>query len=172
MMARVIRLFYTLWPLKLIQLWGLLYYRVLRRVVPFKPTRTKARSLETITVEFPVYQPVGWCGGMSFKFLNRVDEVHAKSWQAPSQSLLWHYNLQYFDHLNGLNNPHNVTAEAELIKAWWQVHQPLQGVAWDPYPTSLRAVNFCKWGWSHNTDLEQFNADEWLALLDRHYQEV
>lgn len=172
MRAKASRLFYTLWPLKLIQHWGLFYYRVVRRFVPFRPTQTRTTGVEQHGIAFPAYQPLGWHGGMRFEFLNRAAEVQASSWQAEEQSLLWHYNLHYFDHLNALNNPHSPAAEAELIRAWWQVHQPQQGVAWEPYPASLRAVNLCKWGWAHNAQFAHIAADEWLALLDRHYQEV
>src|SRR5690554_4582516 len=126
MLAQAFRLFYTLWPLKLIQHWGLFYYRVVRRFVPFRPTQTRTTGVEQHGIAFPAYQPLGWHGGMRFEFLNRAAEVQASSWQAEEQSLLWHYNLHYFDHLNALNNPHSPAAEAELIRAWWQVHQPQQ----------------------------------------------
>lgn len=172
MLAKVSRLFHTLWPLKLVQHWGLFYYRVLRRVMPFKPTTTKVPRAETLDAKFHVYQPVGWKGGMEFDFLNSAATVDVITWQAPEQSLLWHYNLHYFDHLNAKDNYHAAKDESALILAWWQVHQPLQGVAWDPYPASLRAVNLCKWGWAHNCEFQYIPHDEWVAILDRHYQEV
>lgn len=172
MLAKAIRLFHTLWPLKLIQHWGLFYYRVVRRVVPFKPTKTWATKVEVVEAQFHVYQPVGWKGGMEFEFLNSLATVDAATWQAPEQTLLWHYNLHYFDHLNAKDNHHAATDEAKLIMAWWQLHQPLQGVPWDPYPASLRAVNLCKWGWQHNRAFALIAEKEWVAILDRHYQEV
>lgn len=172
MLAKAARLFYTLWPLKLIQHWGLFYYRVWRRVVPFKPTTTKATAVAVVDAEFHAYQPVGWKGGMEFEFLNSAAKIDAATWQAAEQSLLWHYNLHYFDHLNAKGNDHIAINEAELIVAWWQFHQPLQNVPWDPYPSSLRAVNLCKWGWAHNSQFELIAEDKWVVILDRHYQEV
>lgn len=172
MLAKASRLFYTLWPLKLIQHWGLFYYRILRRFVPFKPTKTKATKIELSDAEFHTYQPLGWKGGMEFEFLNSFSEVNTDTWQAADQTLLWHYNLHYFDHLNAKNNNHAAVNEAELILSWWHLHQPLQGIAWDPYPASLRSVNLCKWGWIHNKQFELITQDKWVVILDRHYQEV
>ncbi|RUO37113.1 heparinase [Aliidiomarina taiwanensis] len=172
MLAKASRLFHTLWPLKLIQHWGLFYYRVVRRLLPFKPTTTKATKVDFVTSNFHVYQPQGWKGRLEFEFLNRAAKLNAETWQAEEQSLLWHYNLHYFDHLNAKNNEHTVEDEAELLLLWWQFHKPLQGIAWDPYPSSLRAVNLCKWGWRHNRDFEFIPHDTWLAILDRHYQEI
>lgn len=172
MLAKIIRLFYTLWPLKLIQHWGLFYYRVLRRLVPFKPTKTKATTVAFFDTNFHTYQPASWNGGMKFNFLNSTALVNPTSWQAPEQTLLWHYNLHYFDHLNAKNNFHTAEDEAELILAWWLFHQPLQGVAWEPYPVSLRAVNLCKWGWKHNHEFQLISQKDWVAILDRHYQEL
>ena len=172
MFTKITRLFHTLRPLKLMQHWGLFYYRVLRRFVPFKPTTTKVTKVEFNDAEFHTYQPTSWKGGMEFEFLNSSATVDAVTWQAPEQTLLWHYNLHYFDHLNAKDNYQVPADEAQLITAWWQFHQPLQGVPWDPYPTSLRAVNFCKWGWVHNRAFELILEDDWVAILDRHYQEI
>ena len=54
------RLFHTLWPLKPIQLWGLVYFRLVRRVFPFKLPRQFATTYEHHTVEFARYQLGSW----------------------------------------------------------------------------------------------------------------
>src|SRR5690554_947344 len=121
MLAQAFRLFHTLWPLKLIQHWGLFYYRVLRRFVPFKPTTTKVTKVEFNDAEFHTYQPTSWKGGMEFEFLNSSATVDAATWQAPEQTLLWHYNLHYFDHLNAKNNYHAAADEAQLIEVMQEI---------------------------------------------------
>lgn len=171
MLARALRLYYTLKPLKPIQVWGLVYYRLIRRLLPFKVIHPVAVHIEAVTASFPRYQPVSWLGGRSFVFLNQPGEI-AADWQAPQKSLLWQYNLQYLDGLHALGQAHSASEQAALIRDWWRVHAPVQGVAWDPYPASLRAVNLCKWHWQHNQDFSLIAKDELGALLARHYVEI
>lgn len=166
------RLFYTLAPLKPVQLWGLFYYRVWRRFIPFKIPAQIARETDMLTVSFERYQPDSWLGDNEFSFLNSVAEIDPNKWAAENETLLWHYNLHYFDFLNAKNVSQEAEAQAALIEKWWPLHQPLQGVAWEPYPASLRAVNFCKWGWLQNSDYALIPSLEWTAILDRHYQEI
>lgn len=171
MIARLLRLYYTLKPLKAVQVWGLVYYRLIRRLLPFKAVHPVADRIEAVTACFPRYQPVSWLDGRSFVFLNQPGEI-AADWQAPQQTLLWRYNLQYLDCLHSLGQERSAAEQADLILHWWRVHASMQGVAWDPYPTSLRAVNLCKWHWQHNQDFSLIGKDELGALLARHYVEI
>lgn len=172
MFARLLRLYHTLRPLKPVQVWGLVYYRLVRRLVPFKPVQpVSGGSIEVVTAGFPCYQPVSWLGGRQFKFLNQEASLDA-AWQAPGQTLLWLYNLQYLDCLHSLDMERSAEEQAQLIHDWWQVHASVQKVAWDPYPASLRAVNLCKWHWQHNQDFSLLEKDEIDALLARHYVEI
>lgn len=171
MLARLLRLYYTLKPLKPVQVWGLIYYRLIRRLLPFKAVHPVADGIEAVTASFPRYQPVSWLGGRSFVFLNQPGET-AADWRAPQQTLLWRYNLQYLDCLHALDQEHSAPEQAALIRDWWRVHAPVQRVAWDPYPASLRAVNLCKWYWQHNPDFSLIAKDELGALLARHYVEI
>jgi uncharacterized heparinase superfamily protein len=81
-----------------------------------------------------------------FEFLNQRHEVaDARAWNDPAREKLWLYNLHYFDDLNA--------ADAELRAAWhrtwlarWVAENPPgQGAGWEPYPLSLRIVNWIKW---------------------------
>lgn len=169
MLAKISRLAYTLLPLKPVQHWGLFYYRVVRRLLPFKVPPVKATAVHHRQLAFHSYQPVSWLGDYQFRFLNTTADVAQDTWQAAGQSLLWHYNLHYFDGLSALQEQPDKAAQAELLVSWWQVHQSKQGVAWEPYPSSLRAVNLCKWIWQTEPLIEQPIC---LAMLDRHYQEI
>lgn len=172
MVAKLTRILYTLAPLKLSQYWGLLYYRLIRRVLPFKPPEIRAKEVNNVSSEFLTYHPPTWKGGMEFDFLNRSAEVEESTWEAPRETLLWHYNLHYFDYLNSIEKENSSVTEAELIIKWWDAHKAFQGVAWEPYPTSLRAVNLCKWGWKYNSNFQLISKIDWVSILDRHYQEI
>src|SRR5690625_3140125 len=172
MLKKARRLFHTLAPLKLIQYWGLFYYRVFRRVVPFKPIKTKAKKYISNECVFHVYQPNSWLGQSTFRFLNHSAEVDLESWVATKETLLWNYFIHYFDWLNAKSNTHSSLDESRLIMSWWQTQKGRQGVAWEPYPTSLRAVNYCKWGWAKNKGQKLIPKNIWIDILDRHYQEV
>jgi uncharacterized heparinase superfamily protein len=64
-------------------------------------------------------------------------------WRAPGRSKLWRYNLHYFDYLHW---PGRTThANGELMDAWIAHNAPGSPDAWEPYPISLRVVNWCKW---------------------------
>src|SRR5690554_4886734 len=160
------RLWHTLSPLKPIQFGGLFYYRVLRRFAPFDIPTVEPQSFETISIKFPRYQPVSWLGERRFLFLNKEAEV-ADNWEASNESLLWHYNLYYFDYLNSIGQQSSKDQLA-LISDWWLKYAPKQGVAWDAYPTSLRTVNLCKWYGQHQLS----DTLNWSLIFARHYCEI
>ena len=75
---------------------------------------------------------------------------------------LWLYNLHYFDDLvlkNAINIKKNYKS---LIVRWIAENPPLDGIGWDPYPTSIRVVNIIKWLW--HTNIDQENIKNNLAL--------
>jgi len=58
---------------------------------------------------------------------------------------LWRYNLHYFDDLAATDSNHRLPQQAALIDRWILENPPARGTGWEPYPTSLRIVNWCKW---------------------------
>nr|WP_311526684.1 alginate lyase family protein [uncultured Ralstonia sp.] len=78
-----------------------------------------------------------------------LGESHAvtqpEDWNRPEWSKLWLYNLHYFDDLDA---PHADT-RAPLHRHWidrWIAENPApNGNGWEPYPLSLRIVNWVKW---------------------------
>jgi hypothetical protein len=86
----------------------------------------------------------------AFRFLNVIGHVRkAVDWNDPAREKLWLYNLHYFDDLNALVAAAERTAwqRALLIERWVAENPPGAGNGWEPYPTSLRSVNWIKWGW-------------------------
>ena len=79
-----------------------------------------------------------------FFFLNRKGDLgFPVDWQARSQSLLWRYNLHYFDflHQNDFERPDGL----RLMQSWVEGNPVNKNNAgWQPYPLSLRLVNWIK----------------------------
>ena len=76
-------------------------------------------------------------------FLNESGSLF--EWQNSEKSHLWLYNLHYFDDLHAQHAPQRATTHRELISHWLEANPPAIGVGWEPYPTSLRIVNWVKW---------------------------
>jgi uncharacterized heparinase superfamily protein len=82
---------------------------------------------------------------MTFGFLNETQRIPKASWNATVPSELWRYNLHYFDDLNAIGAVNRRQWHQEAIADWIQSNPPAKGAGWDPYPTSLRVVNWIKW---------------------------
>jgi len=83
------------------------------------------------------------------RFLNEDRSISgAGAWNAPGVKRLWLYNLHYFDDLNALDAVARQEWHAALIRRWIAENPPTQGNGWEPYPTSLRIVNWIKWALS------------------------
>jgi uncharacterized heparinase superfamily protein len=91
------------------------------------------------------------CGPDCFSFLNQTHTVPDKAdWNAPALEKLWLYNLHYFDDLNAENAAERHTWHQSLLARWVAENPPGQGNGWEPYPTSLRIVNWIKWAAAGN----------------------
>jgi len=85
-------------------------------------------------------------GENSFKFLNKEFTLKVpEDWNAKNQDKLWLYNLHYFDDLNGVNSEQRAVWHSSLIQKWIKDNPPGFGNGWEPYPSSLRIVNWIKW---------------------------
>jgi len=84
-------------------------------------------------------------GDMTFSFLNETRSIETADWAgADAPSLLWRYNLHYFDDLNALDASSRRTWHRTAMRRWLAENPPGTAPAWDPYPTSLRIVNWIK----------------------------
>jgi uncharacterized heparinase superfamily protein len=72
-------------------------------------------------------------------------------WDAPAIEKLWRYNQHYFDDLNAERATQRSDWHLALIQSWLQHNPAGQGTGWEPYPTSLRIVNWVKWTLAGNT---------------------
>lgn len=100
-------------------------------------------------------------GSDTFEVLNERREVHsASAWNHPDQDKLWLYNLHYFDDLNAQGSDERTDWHRALIERWIAENPPGEGNGWEPYPLSLRIVNWIKWELAGN-ELE----DDWIYSL-------
>lgn len=107
--------------------------------------------------QLPVVRPQSLLERDTFRFLNQVEQLCViDSWNNPSLPKLWLYNLHYFDDLNAQGAQTRSDWHRNLIKRWITENPPSSGNGWEPYPASLRIVNWIKWVLAGNTlkDLE------------------
>ncbi|MDD5035526.1 MAG: alginate lyase family protein [Methylococcaceae bacterium] len=85
------------------------------------------------------------------RFLNEEHDISASSaWNDPALQKLWLYNLHYFDDLNAIDATDRADWHRLLIGRWVDENPPGKGTGWEPYPCSLRIVNWIKWALSGN----------------------
>jgi uncharacterized heparinase superfamily protein len=100
----------------------------------------------------PVEHPKKMLESDTFRFLNQVEQLAAiDGWNNPGLHKLWLYNLHYFDDLNAQGAQTRADWHRNLIRRWIKENPPSSGNGWEPYPTSLRIVNWIKWALAGNT---------------------
>lgn len=112
----------------------------------------------------PIQKPPTWSSPATFRFLNEERQwPSVPDWSVKEVPRLWQYHLHYFDFLMQAAPP----PEA-LLDHWIDGNPPPCGAGWEPYPTSLRIVNWIKYGLaehklseSHLRSLRQ--QTEWLS---------
>ena len=81
-----------------------------------------------------------------FRFLNVERELKSPAdWDRAHWEKLWLYNLHYFDDFNADGANARVNWHTALIGKWIRENPPGRGTGWEPYPTSIRIVNWIKW---------------------------
>lgn len=132
---------------------GQIVNRVARRFKPLPPTDGAAP---------PLRSPHGvWrdCAGrlpsmlspQRFRFVGREGEVKAASdWNRPGVAKLWLYNLHYFDDLRAEGAAGRLAWHRGLMARWVEENPPAGGNGWEPYPASLRIVNWVAWALAGN----------------------
>jgi uncharacterized heparinase superfamily protein len=77
------------------------------------------------------------------RFLNQTGP--ATDWQNLNKTYLWIYNLHYFDDLHAEGAAERAEMHREWISNWIQNNPPMEAPGWEPYPSSMRIVNWLKW---------------------------
>ncbi len=111
------------------------------RVAPAPPLRARPGSFGS-----PILRPGPIRRGSSFSFLNRTGIVaEAADWNDARQQHLWLYNLHYFDWLRETAASTRTEDDAAWIDKWIAENPIGRGPGWEPYPASLRIVNWTVW---------------------------
>lgn len=141
--STVLRYWHTLRYLRPVQF----YARARRTLVPARadsrpaPVRRATAGAWQACLRTP-----SMLGPERFRFIGAEHEVAgALAWNAPDRSRLWLYNLHYFDDLVADAAQSRAGWHRALLQRWIAENPPLQGSGWEPYPISLRTVNWIKW---------------------------
>lgn len=143
------QIFHTLRHLQPVQIYGRAWFRLTRprlaqRAVP------DARPLPNNMV-LPIAKPISQVGHHRFRLLNlEHDLTKTTDWNNPGWDKLWLYNLHYFDDLHGEAAASRQAWHVALIKRWITENPVGLGNGWEPYPLSLRLVNWTKWSLAGN----------------------
>jgi len=86
----------------------------------------------------------------TFRFLNESHSLADVGWNGDQVAKLWRYNQHYFEDLHGINAEQRSHWHHTLIARWVRENPAAVGCGWEPYPTSLRMVNWIKWAWQEN----------------------
>jgi uncharacterized heparinase superfamily protein len=76
--------------------------------------------------------------------------MSADLWRSGDLPRLARYQLHYFDDLSAAGAALKTEWHREMLTRWLAENPRYTGDAWDPYPTSLRIVNWIKWALSGN----------------------
>jgi len=144
--------FHTVRYLKLQQV----LYRIWLRFTKPRIDDSQAPAVRKKTAPFntPARRATSLLDSDTFYFLNQSGSLLTLGWENTSKSgspsMLWRYNQHYFDDLNAVNSSERTEWHLSLLERWVADNKPGSGFAWDPYPTSLRIVNWIKWSYAGN----------------------
>lgn len=137
-----LRYWETVRHLRPVQIYGRMWFRATRPRPDLRPAPSE-RHVAGPWVE-PAARPPSLFGPDTFRFLNDMRTL-ATGWDDPAVEKLWRYNLHYFDDLTAEAAPTRRAWHLALMDRWVAENPVGQGTGWEPYPTSLRLVNWVKW---------------------------
>ncbi len=137
--ARTEQYWHTARYLRASQFWAQVQHRLFRPGLIEKLSSVPSQLKPISLISWPS-RPRSYLGQRRFRFLNREYDL---GWLTPDLPYLWQYNLHYFDYLHQLGMDWNTGMN--LMRSWIQDHPVSRAsVGWEPYPLSLRLVNWIK----------------------------
>ncbi|MBK9252405.1 MAG: hypothetical protein IPM70_11155 [Proteobacteria bacterium] len=121
--------------------------RLLFRLGALRPRIRPAPTLRAAAGQWilPARREQSLFPGLLFRFLNEERALEDCGWDSPAVPRLWRYNLHYFEDLNARGSQKRRDLQAQAVNRWIAENPPVEGSGWEPYPTSLRVVNWIKW---------------------------
>jgi len=167
MLKKLSILYHTVKYLKPIQIVGRLQLFI-PRVISERESYPELRPL-SVSTEFCT-KPKSTADFNEFTFLSETHRLSDIGWNPETISKLWIYNLHYFDFILSRADPDEKDKRTicELMDQWVDENPFGKGNGWEPYPTSLRIVNWIKWyhsvePLSENICKSLWNQLRWLA---------
>lgn len=171
-LAKYFEVFHTVKYLKFSQI----YYRMVKKLQRPTPRIMVAKSECAIGnwLSLPIYNQKLF-ENSEVKFLNQRGSIETPNgWNDESKDKLWLYNLHYFDDLCASGCESRVDQHVSLIQRWIRENLAPIGNGWEPYPSSLRIVNWIKFFLSNDRpsgcvlDSLAQQVDFLLQNLERH----
>lgn len=173
MIQKVSRWFHTVRHLRPVQVYGRAWFRLSRPSIDLSQTPL-LRPISGVW-QMPASHKQSLLYPWVFRFLNKERALfNTQDWDDPAVDKLWRYNLHYFDDLNAEKTESRYDWHKALLSRWVVENKPGQGTGWEPYPTSLRIVNWIKWVLNGNGLSEECLHSlavqaRWLSMrLERH----
>lgn len=162
-MRAAFRLWRTVRHLRPVQVYGRLWLRLYRP----RPDLSAPPTHRPVTGIWqpPAARQPSLAGHRLFQLLNEAGSLDDHGWDDPAKPKLWRYNQHYFDDLNAQGASARTDWHSALIADWIAANPPGRGSGWEPYPTSLRIVNWVKWAMTGNALTEE--ARQSLAIQTR-----
>jgi uncharacterized heparinase superfamily protein len=164
LLSKALRFFHTIRYLKIKQI----VWRVFNLFPRFIFEKNDFPTVKKIELEFIIKEEIT-SDYNSFLFLNEKFNLAEVGWDNASLPKLWRYNLHYFDFLKQFEFANEGRVLQTVIISKWIKENPFgKGTAWEPYPTSLRIINWIKWhsktkALNKEAKLSLWNQVHWLA---------
>lgn len=148
MIAQAQLYWHTLRHLRPVQFYGRLWFRFIhpRPNLASPPMLRQGQG----RWQAPVPAFPSLVGPGQFVFLNQQGSLDELGWDGQQRDKLWRYNQHYFQDLNASNAHLRADWHRALFSDWLAQNPPATGTGWEPYPTSLRIVNWIKWALAGN----------------------
>lgn len=141
--SRLLTYWHTIRHLRPVQFYGRVWFRL---VTP-RPDLRDAPSVRIRSGPWssPARRRASLTEPSTFRLLNIEHSLTEIGWDSAIVDRLWRYNMHYFDDLNSEGADAREDWHRALLARWVRENPPVEGTGWEPYPTSLRIVNWIKW---------------------------
>jgi len=148
LLKKSLRYWHTIRFLRPIQIYGRIWFKIYHPRPNLSPPPAQRKQLSSWAAT-PLRE-ISLTGPTEFCFLNKSGILGEIGWDGAAREKLWRYNQHYFDDLNAVNNTDRRNWHIDLLETWVRENPPGIGTGWEPYPTSLRIVNWIKWSLGGN----------------------
>lgn len=151
------RLYHTVKYLRPVQIYGRVWFKLHRPRV----NNTAAPVLRATSSQLSKTpdRQASMTGSDSFDFLGRSGQCCVPAdWNSADQEKLWLYNLHYFDDLTAVRAGDRSAWHNGIVGRWIEENPVGVGNGWEPYPLSLRLVNWMQWALNGGATPEGFDA--------------